>query len=88
MAIIPRSSYYDAHYRQTAALMRARRPYLIRNIITGSCIFGFAIGVYAFTINAISQDDFEDVPIPDAPAQTPHAPHTGTNSSAGASPKH
>ncbi|MCJ1370327.1 hypothetical protein MMC20_001540 [Loxospora ochrophaea] len=77
MAILPRSSYYDKHYRQTAALIRARQPYLIRNIITGSSIFAFAIGVYAFTINAVAQDDFSDVQIPDAPAQPAHTPNTG-----------
>jgi hypothetical protein len=42
---IPRSSYYDKHYKQSAALMRARRPYLVPNLITGAAIFGFAIGV-------------------------------------------
>ena len=31
----------------------------------------------SFTINAVAQDDFSDVPIPDAPAQPPHSPHTG-----------
>ncbi|MCJ1419777.1 hypothetical protein MMC32_006133 [Xylographa parallela] len=77
MAIIPRSSYYDKNYRQTAALIRARQPYLIRNIITGTAIFGFAISVYAFTIRAVAQDDFSDVQIPDAPSQPPHTPNAG-----------
>ncbi|MCJ1388069.1 hypothetical protein MMC18_000913 [Xylographa bjoerkii] len=77
MAIIPRSSYYDKNYRQTAALIRARQPYLIRNIVTGTAIFGFAIGVYAFTIKAVAQDDFSDVQIPDAPSQPPHTPNAG-----------
>ncbi|MCJ1378401.1 hypothetical protein MMC17_001499 [Xylographa soralifera] len=77
MAIIPRSSYYDKNYRQTAALIRARQPYLIRNIITGTTIFGFAISVYAFTIKAVAQDDFSDVQIPDAPSQPPHTPNAG-----------
>ncbi|MCJ1229180.1 hypothetical protein MMC12_005845 [Toensbergia leucococca] len=77
MAVIPRSSYYDKNYRQTAALIRARQPYLVRNILTGSAIFAFAIGVYAFTINAVAQDDFSDVQIPDAPAQPPHTPNAG-----------
>lgn len=27
----------------------------------------------AFTIRAVSQDEFEDVQVPDAPAQTPRA---------------
>ncbi|KAI9846488.1 MAG: hypothetical protein M1837_003908 [Sclerophora amabilis] len=79
MAVIPRSSYYDRDYRQTAALLRARRPYLVKNIVTGAAIFGFAIGVYAFTIHAVSQDNFEDVAIPDAPAQPAHTPNVGTN---------
>ncbi|KAI9809009.1 MAG: hypothetical protein M1825_002298 [Sarcosagium campestre] len=86
MAIFPRSSYYDKHYRQTAALIRARQPYLIRNLITGTAIFGFAIGVYAFTINAVKQDDFEDVQVPDAPPQPPRTPNVGTTSAVGAFP--
>ncbi|KAH0545048.1 hypothetical protein FGG08_000819 [Glutinoglossum americanum] len=73
MPLIPRSSYYDKHYRQSAALLRARRPYLIKNAVTGIAIFGFAIGVYAYTIKAVSQDEFEDVAIPDAPLQPDNA---------------
>ncbi|MCJ1337580.1 hypothetical protein MMC09_002862 [Bachmanniomyces sp. S44760] len=84
MAIIPRSSYYDKEYRQTAALIRARQPYLIRNIISGTALFAFTIGVYAFTINAVAQDDFEDVQIPDAPAQPPHTPNAGVEKSVSA----
>lgn len=87
---IPKSSYYDAHYKQSAALIRARRPYLIRNTLTGLGLFGFCIGVCkdsadqrgmavlmvladSFTIRAVSQDDFDDVIVPDAPAQSPRA---------------
>ncbi len=33
--------------------------------------------VDSWTINAVAQDDFSDVPIPDAPAQPPHSPQTG-----------
>ena len=42
---IPRSSYYDKNYLQTAALIRARQPFLIRNIIGGTTLFAFAISV-------------------------------------------
>jgi len=70
MGVLPKSSYYDKHYKQSPALIRARRPYLIKNALTGVGIFAFAIGVYAFTINAVKQDDFEDVKVPDAPIQT------------------
>ncbi|DAA77646.1 TPA_exp: hypothetical protein A8136_6192 [Trichophyton benhamiae CBS 112371] len=62
-----KSSYYDKDYRAGAALMRARRPYIVRNIATGAALFSFCIGVYAFTINAVGQDDFSDVKVPDAP---------------------
>ncbi|CAF9908361.1 MAG: hypothetical protein HETSPECPRED_008056 [Heterodermia speciosa] len=81
MPIIPRSTYYDEHYRQTAALIRARQPFLIKNIITGIGICGFVISVYSFTINAVAQDDFSDVQVPDAPAQPPHTPNAGAETS-------
>lgn len=38
----------------------------------------------SWTINAVAQDDFSDVPIPDAPAQSPHSPHTGLEKSVSA----
>ncbi|KAI4089053.1 MAG: hypothetical protein LQ348_005115 [Seirophora lacunosa] len=77
MPLIPRSSYYTKDYRQTAALIRARQPFLVKNIFTGIGIAAFAISVYAFTIKAVAQDDFSDVQIPNAPEQPPHTPHTG-----------
>ncbi|KAK5256538.1 hypothetical protein BJ546DRAFT_1060551 [Cryomyces antarcticus] len=83
MPVIPRSSYYDKHYKQSAALIRARRPYLVKNVLTGAAIFTFTIGVYAFTIRAVSQDEFEDVKVPDAPVQPPHTPNVSPNRSAG-----
>ncbi|SLM40694.1 Coiled-coil domain-containing protein 56 [Lasallia pustulata] len=76
---LPHSSYYNKDYRQAAALIRARQPFLIKNIITGSALFAFTICIYAYTIHAVSQDDFSDVPIPDAPAQPPHTPNTSVN---------
>ncbi|KAF2099354.1 hypothetical protein NA57DRAFT_55325 [Rhizodiscina lignyota] len=76
--VLPRSSYYDREYRQGPALIRARQPYLVKNIITGVCIFSFAIGVYAYTIKAISQDEFEDVKPPPIPAQSTQTPNTST----------
>ncbi|KAL9135979.1 MAG: hypothetical protein Q9175_002822 [Cornicularia normoerica] len=84
MPILPPSSYYDKHYRPGASLIRARQPYLIRNIFTGLGLCTFTISVYVWTINAVAQDDFSDVEIPDAPAapaQPPHSPHTGVEKS-------
>ncbi|EPQ65766.1 hypothetical protein BGT96224_917, partial [Blumeria graminis f. sp. tritici 96224] len=66
---LPKSSYYDKEYRQSPALIRARRPYLIRNAATGLALLTFAIGVYSWTLRAVSQDEFEDVTIPAAPVK-------------------
>ncbi|KAK3659050.1 hypothetical protein LTR56_001487 [Elasticomyces elasticus] len=77
---IPQSSYYDARNRPGAALYRARQPYLVKNAVTGLFIIGFVAGVYSWTIRAIGQDDFSDVPMPDAPIQAGHAPHTTAGS--------
>ncbi|KAI5309497.1 hypothetical protein KEM55_003119 [Ascosphaera atra] len=51
-----RSSYYTKDYRAGPALLRARRPYLVKNAVTD-----------AFTINSVGQDDFSDVKIPETP---------------------
>ncbi|KAI1077082.1 hypothetical protein F5B20DRAFT_583574 [Whalleya microplaca] len=63
-----RSSYYDKQFRQSPALIRARRPYIFKNAVVGSFIAAFALGVYAYTISVIGQDEFDDVKVPDAPA--------------------
>ncbi|CAI4216704.1 unnamed protein product [Parascedosporium putredinis] len=68
MAGAPRStSYYDRNLRQGPALIRARRPYLVKNAVTGLALLGVVSGVYMWTINAVGQDNFEDVKVPDAP---------------------
>ena len=36
-----------------------------------------SVGTDSYTIKAVSQDDFSDVPIPDAPPQSAHTPHMG-----------
>ncbi|KAH9887861.1 hypothetical protein F4778DRAFT_786228 [Xylariomycetidae sp. FL2044] len=69
MAGFGSSSYYDRWNRQSPALIRARRPYLVKNAVLGAGISAFAIGIYVYTIKAIGQDEFEDVKVPDAPAQ-------------------
>jgi len=72
---LKRSSYYEADYRQSAALIRARRPYIFKNLATGAVIISFAVGVFAFTLKAVGQDNFEDVIVPDEPAEPPKTPN-------------
>lgn len=42
-------------------LQRAREPFKIRNAITGVVLASFAVGVWAYSISAVKQDDFSDV---------------------------
>ncbi|KAH8788453.1 hypothetical protein F5883DRAFT_635340 [Diaporthe sp. PMI_573] len=67
MAGIDHSSYYTRKNAQSAALLRARRPYLVKNAVTGLAITGFAAGIYWYTITAVGQDEFEDVKVPEVP---------------------
>ncbi|OJJ46269.1 hypothetical protein ASPZODRAFT_2091053 [Penicilliopsis zonata CBS 506.65] len=62
------STYYGKDYRAGAALLRARRPYLVKNALTGLSLVAFTISVYAYTIRAVGQEEFADVKVPDAPA--------------------
>ncbi|KAK7745425.1 hypothetical protein SLS53_002923 [Cytospora paraplurivora] len=61
------AGYYTRNSGQSASLIRARRPYLVKNAITGLGVAGIAIGVYIYTLRAVGQDDFEDVKVPDVP---------------------
>lgn len=44
------SSYYTRANAQSAALLRARRPYLVRNAVTGLIMAGIATGVCMSTL--------------------------------------
>ncbi|SPO00911.1 uncharacterized protein DNG_03659 [Cephalotrichum gorgonifer] len=66
---IPRSSYYDRNFRQGPALLRARKPYLMKNALTGLGLWCVVGGVYWWTLKAVGQEDFEDVKVPDAPVR-------------------
>ncbi|RJE21423.1 hypothetical protein PHISCL_06254 [Aspergillus sclerotialis] len=61
------STYYGKDARAGAALLRARKPYLVKNAVTGACLVGCTIAIYAYTLRAIGQEDFSDVKVPEAP---------------------
>jgi len=42
-------------------LKRAREPFRLRNALTGLVLAGFGVGVWAYSISAVKQDDFDDV---------------------------
>lgn len=58
-----RQTYWNAG-RMSPALQRARLPFRNKNLITGAGILTFTFGVYAYSIAAVKQDDFSDVPAP------------------------
>lgn len=43
--ISPHSTYYDRRLRQGPALIRARRPYLFKNAVTGLGLLGLVGGI-------------------------------------------
>ncbi|RMJ15519.1 hypothetical protein BHE90_011824 [Fusarium euwallaceae] len=63
----PQSTYYDRRLRQGPALVRARRPYLFKNAVTGLGLLTVVGAIYYYTLNAVGQDNFEDVKVPDVP---------------------
>lgn len=42
-------------------LKRAREPYRIKNALVGLGLGAFAVGVWAYSISAVKQDEFDDV---------------------------
>ncbi|CAG8811457.1 10482_t:CDS:2, partial [Cetraspora pellucida] len=69
MALFPPSRYHQAKgYSQSPALQRARRPFFVRNVITGLLLLGFTGAVYTYSIMAVKQDDLGDIPMPHLPA--------------------
>ncbi|KAL0640332.1 hypothetical protein Q9L58_000612 [Maublancomyces gigas] len=74
-----RSTYYQSDYTQGPALVRARRPFLVKNVLTGAAMVALTASIYTYTIKAVAQDDFEDVLIPDAPTQKPVTSGTGAS---------
>ncbi|KAG8900033.1 hypothetical protein FRB99_006284 [Tulasnella sp. 403] len=54
-------TYRPKGYGISPSLARARAPFRMQNAITGVTLFGFAISVWAYSINAVKQDNFDDI---------------------------
>lgn len=48
----------------TPAALRARKPFFWKNIILASSLFAVTAGIYAYSLSALIQDDFGDIPVP------------------------
>ncbi|ORX49845.1 hypothetical protein DM01DRAFT_1337976 [Hesseltinella vesiculosa] len=51
-------------YGFTPALQRTRKPFAMRNMLTLGGLLAFTCSVYAYSMFAVKQDDFSDVPLP------------------------
>lgn len=45
----------------SAGLMRARKPYWVKNTLTGLAIGSFVVGIWLYSMSAVKQDNFADV---------------------------
>ncbi|PKC76013.1 hypothetical protein RhiirA1_406801 [Rhizophagus irregularis] len=64
------SKYQTPKLYFTPAMQRARKPFAVKNAITGLLLFGFCGAVFSYSIMAVKQDDFDDVPMPSPPSIT------------------
>ncbi|KAH7912964.1 hypothetical protein BJ138DRAFT_1082628 [Hygrophoropsis aurantiaca] len=55
------NSYRPKSYVMSPGLQRAREPFRFRNALTGLGLAGFGVGVWAYSIRAVKQDDFSDI---------------------------
>lgn len=55
------ASYRPKSSQMSPGLRRARAPFFLRNAVTGVVLASFAVGVWAYSIGAVKQDDFTDV---------------------------
>ncbi|KAI0797128.1 hypothetical protein C8Q75DRAFT_710727 [Abortiporus biennis] len=54
-------SYRPKSWEMSPGLQRARAPFRFRNALTGIILASFAIGVWAYSLSAVAQDDFSDI---------------------------
>ncbi|KAI9499964.1 hypothetical protein BX070DRAFT_175234, partial [Coemansia spiralis] len=50
------------HFRKS--IERGRRQYSVYNVLTAIGLGGVCLGVYFYSLYAVKQEDFSDVPMP------------------------
>ncbi|KAJ2900124.1 hypothetical protein IWW38_000664 [Coemansia aciculifera] len=58
--------YGDYHYRES--IERGRQSYTKRNILTAFGLGGIVTGIYFYSLKAVQQEDYSDVPMPPEPS--------------------
>ncbi|CDO57093.1 hypothetical protein DV451_003369 [Geotrichum candidum] len=63
--VLKSSPYHNPeNYVMTPAALRARKPFFWKNIVLAGGLFALTGGIYWYTLKALIQDDFGDVPVP------------------------
>ncbi|KAJ2550686.1 hypothetical protein EV175_003977 [Coemansia sp. RSA 1933] len=57
--------YGEYHFRKS--IERGRRRYSIRNFFTALGLLGLCSGIYFYSLYAVKQESFDDVPMPPEP---------------------
>ena len=65
-------------------LKRAREPYRVKNAIMGLTLGAFAVAIWAYSINAVRQDVFDDVDEEARAMSATSTPESGSDLGAGA----
>lgn len=59
------NGYYDKNtFRMSPAMVRARQPYVVKNMVGLVLLSAVPLSIYFYTYSFLAQDDFEDIPIP------------------------
>lgn len=63
---LEKSPYQDpTTFKMTPAMIRARKPFFIKNMFGLGLLLGTTAGIYMYTYKFLHKDnDFKDVPIP------------------------
>ncbi|KAG5356420.1 Cytochrome c oxidase assembly factor 3 [Yarrowia sp. B02] len=65
LKVFRKGKYIDPKtFQMSPALIRARRPFFVRNMLALAGLTGFVAGIYGYTMYSLRTDDFSDVPIP------------------------
>ncbi|KAJ2326219.1 hypothetical protein GGI00_004810, partial [Coemansia sp. RSA 2681] len=61
-----RALYGDYHYRES--IERGRQSYTRRNVVTALGLVGVVTGIYFYSLKAVRQEDYSDIPMPPEPS--------------------
>ncbi|KAJ1820344.1 hypothetical protein GGH91_000388 [Coemansia sp. RSA 2671] len=58
--------YGDYHYRES--IERGRQSYTKANVLTALGLSGLVAGIYFYSLKAVRQEDYSDIPMPPEPS--------------------